>query len=61
VSYLAGVKNNPIVTKEEYAIALVNGISPRTVRYRIAKGYTKEQAITTKSYKRLPKRSHRRV
>jgi DNA-binding CsgD family transcriptional regulator len=61
MSYLLGVKGNPLVTKEEYEIARENGISPRTVVYRMQKGYTKEQAITTPSYKRLPKRSHRRV
>jgi hypothetical protein len=31
-----------IVTKEEYEIAKKNGISARTVRYRLQKGYTKK-------------------
>jgi DNA-binding CsgD family transcriptional regulator len=41
-----------IVSKEEYEIAKNNGISPRTVRYRLQKGYTKKQAITMKPYTR---------
>jgi predicted transcriptional regulator len=42
-----------IVTKEEYEIAKKNGISERTVRYRIQNGYSKNLAITVPIYKRL--------
>jgi hypothetical protein len=46
MSYLKGVKGNPLVTKEQYEIAKRNGISARTVRYRMQKHYTIQQAIT---------------
>lgn len=47
------MRKNAKVTREEYEIAKKNGISERTVRYWLQKGYTKKLAITVPIFKRL--------